>query len=745
MNTLTAPNALDIDSVLEETFGFGDFRSHQRELVEGILDGSDVFGVMPTGGGKSLCYQLPAVIADGCAIVVSPLIALMKDQVDAALANGIRAACANSSMSADERAAAERAYRNGELDLLYLAPERLASTGTLERLCDCPNGAPAFFAIDEAHCLSEWGHDFRPDYLVLGTLREAFPNVPIAAFTATATQKVAADIEARLQLRDPIKVRASFDRHNLFYEVRCKRDWETQLIEFLRARSNQSGIIYRTTRKSVDATAALLNHNGIPARAYHAGMESEDRSATQEAFIRDDASIIVATIAFGMGIDKSDVRFVVHGDLPKNIESYYQETGRAGRDGEASHCLLLYSPGDAVKHRRFIDEIENEAERQRNSDLLREMERFASVPSCRRKSLLRYFEEELDSDNCGGCDYCAGEFKEVDATRDAQILLSAIARSGERFGAVHVCDIVTGADTAKIRQFNHQSLKTYAAGNAQPKTYWRSLLDALIGADLVCLSNDGFPVPKLTADAWELMRGQRSFSRHEDTRSEPERASSRGRKQTGSSADIPCHAGLFDHLRSTRKSIADNNDLPPYVIFADRTLRQMAAHMPTDASQLTRLHGIGSHKLETYGSAFLDAISQYLTAHPDAESERIPIGAIADPTPSASPSSEIKRSRGETYTITLDLLRQGKSLEEIAASRDLAVSTIEAHFAKLLEAGEDLDWKRHVPSDTETLLRSLFKLHGTESLSPVVNASEDAATYSQARIVRTIIGREATC
>ncbi len=482
MNTLTAPAARNIDSVLEETFGFKEFRPHQRELVEGILEQRDTFGIMPTGGGKSLCYQLPSVLTDGCAIVVSPLIALMKDQVDAALANGIRAACANSSMSTGERSAVEQAYRDGELDLLYLAPERLASAGILERLRDCPNGAPAFFAIDEAHCLSEWGHDFRPDYLVLGTLRDTFPNTPIAAFTATATQKVAADIESRLQLRSPIKVHASFDRHNLFYEVRAKRDWETQLVEFLRERQGQSGIIYRTTRKSVEATAALLNQNGIPARAYHAGMDPDDRSATQDAFIRDDAAIIVATIAFGMGIDKSDVRFVVHGDLPKNIESYYQETGRAGRDGEPSHCLLLYSSGDAVKQRRFIDDIANEAERQRSSELLREMERFASVPSCRRRSLLRYFEEDYTRENCGNCDYCAGEFKEVDATRDAQILLSAIVRSGERFGAVHVCDIVTGANTAKIRQFNHQGLKTYGAGKSQPKTYWRSLLDALIGA-----------------------------------------------------------------------------------------------------------------------------------------------------------------------------------------------------------------------------------------------------------------------
>ncbi|MFT4548974.1 MAG: ATP-dependent DNA helicase RecQ [Verrucomicrobiales bacterium] len=737
MNTLTAPPSRSAESVLEEIFGFTEFRPHQRELVEGVQENRDVFGIMPTGGGKSLCYQLPAVLSDGCAIVVSPLIALMKDQVDSALANGIRAACANSSMSIDERAKTAQAYKDGELDLLYLAPERLAASGILDRLRDCPNGAPAFFAIDEAHCLSEWGHDFRPDYLVLGTLRDTFPDVPIAAFTATATKKVAADIEARLQLRDPVKVRASFDRHNLFYEVRAKRAWETQLIDFLRERKGQSGIIYRTTRKSVDATAGLLNSNGIAARAYHAGMESADRSATQEAFIRDDASIIVATIAFGMGIDKSDVRFVVHGDLPKNIESYYQETGRAGRDGDPAHCLMLYSSADAVKQRRFIDEIQNEDERQRTGDLLREMERFASVPSCRRKSLLHYFEEDYTEENCGGCDYCSGEFKEVDATRDAQILLSAIARSGERFGVVHVCDIVTGANTAKIKQFNHQGLKTYGLGKAHPKTYWRSLHDALAAAQLVQFSTDSFPVPKLTPEAWEVMRGQRQFMRHEDTRTEPERA-----KKREASSEIPCHAGLLEHLRTTRKTIADSADLPPYIVMADRSLRQMAAHMPTEASQLARLHGIGTHKLESYGAQFLDVIQQFLIDNPGTEDQRIPIGAA----PSArTEDSGSKRQLSATYQATLALLREGKGIEEIAQVRGIVASTVEGHIAALVAEREDIspfDLKSYIPTDTETLLRNLFKLHGSESLSPVIEAAEGAATYGQAKILRSMIELE---
>ncbi|MGK0184992.1 MAG: ATP-dependent DNA helicase RecQ [Verrucomicrobiales bacterium] len=737
MNSAEMPTTKKTQEVLKEIFGFSAFRPHQEELVMGVLAGSDVFGIMPTGGGKSLCYQLPAVLSEGCAIVVSPLIALMKDQVDAALSNGIRAACANSSVSRDARMAAARAYESGALDLLYVAPERLAVEGVLERLRNCPTGAPAFFAIDEAHCLSEWGHDFRPDYLFLSKLREAFPKVPIAAFTATATQKVAADIAARLHLHDPVRVRASFDRQNLFYEVRAKRDWETQLVEFVRARPDQSGIIYRTTRKSVEATAALLNSNGIAARGYHAGLGSDERATTQEAFIRDDASIIVATIAFGMGIDKSDVRFVVHGDIPKNIESYYQETGRAGRDGESSHCLLLYAPGDAVKIRRFSDEIADEAERQRTLDLLREMERFASVPACRRRSLLHYFEEEFAQDNCGGCDYCAGEFKQVDATRDAQIVLSAIARSGERFGAVHVCDIITGAATAKIRQFGHESLKTYGIGRNQPKTHWRSVLDALIAAGIVGVSNDTYGVPKLTEEAWQVMRGQRAFARHEDTRTEPEKE--RGRRNRRPVDDnLPYHHGMFEDLRQKRKAIADASGLPPYVVFSDRTLRQMAAYMPQDVAQFSQLHGIGAHKLETYGKSFLTAISDFLKLHPDAESERVALATLP-----AAAAPAIKRQRGETYQLTLAMLQKGKSIEEISAGRGITAGTVEGHIAQLLEDGEDFDWRKFVPQETEALLRKLFKEHGVSTpLTPIVTAADGAASYGQARILRTAMATE---
>ena len=723
-----------MDETLHRVFGFTEFRKHQRELVSGLHEGRDVFGVMPTGGGKSLCYQLPALLVPSCAVVVSPLIALMKDQVDAAKANGIRAACANSAISEDDRRAAAQAYQSGELDLLYLAPERLAVDGMLDRLRNCPSGAPAFFAIDEAHCISEWGHDFRPDFLALGRLREVFPDIPIAAYTATATEKVAHDIEARLKLRDPIKVRASFDRGNLFYEVRAKKDWKTQLVTFLKSRPGESGIVYRTTRKSVESTAVLLVANGIPAKAYHAGLEPSERSKTQDAFIRDDASIIVATVAFGMGIDKADVRFVVHGDIPKNVEAYYQETGRAGRDGEPSHCLLLYGAGDIIKQKRFIKEITDEAERQRTLALLQEMERFASVPRCRRRGLLGYFGETYTEENCGGCDFCAGEFRSVDATRDAQMVLSAMARTGERFGAVHVCDIISGANTAKIRQFGHNALKTYGVGKDKSKTHWRNILNALIASGDVKTEGDGFAVPKFTPSAWEILKGQRTFSRQEDTRVEPET-----RRGATHAQDPPHHDGLFEHLREIRKSLADTHDVPPYVIFSDRTVRQLAAYMPSEVSEMLSLHGIGQHKLDTYGTAFIQAVADYLAANPEAAKSRVDASNLPTPKP-AQP--DIKQALPATALETYKLLQQGKPLDAIAEERGLKLTTIESHLARIVEDGRELDWRPYLSEETEAALRELFSKHGLSPLRPIMEAADEGVTYGQLNLMRALLTRE---
>lgn len=726
---------LGLRQALKETFGFDEFRPHQAQLIEGLIAGRDIFGVMPTGGGKSLCYQLPSLMMKGCAVVVSPLIALMKDQVDSAKANGIRAACVNSSLSLETRKEAARAYRAGELDLLYLAPERLSSAGMLDRLRDCPLGAPAFFAIDEAHCLSEWGHDFRPDYLFLSTLRDAFPETPIAAFTATATAKVAADIELRLHLQNAEKVRASFDRANLRYEVRQKRDWERQLLEFIQARKGQSGIIYRTSRKSVEGTAALLCANGIEAQAYHAGMNPDDRARVQDAFIRDDVPVIVATVAFGMGIDKPDVRYVLHGDLPKTVESYYQETGRAGRDGEPAECLLLYSAGDGVKLRGFCNEIVDESERERTLGLLREMERFAAAPSCRRRSLLSYFGEQMAEGSCGNCDFCSGEFIEKEATRDAQMLLSAIARTGESFGMAHVCDVVSGAKTAKIREKGHHELKTYGVGSDRPKRYWRHLLDNLLAQDVIALADNGFPVPKLTAEAKLLLKGSRTFSYYEDSRKEPERAASRANEL------VECDEELFGLLAALRKTIADGDGVPPYVVFADRTLRFLAAGLPMSLQELQEIPGIGSHKCEHYGPRFLSVIHDYCQENPAALASRQEIAHLK-PKSGKSAKGNVIRPRGETFGVSLALLQQGLSVAEVAAKRELNLSTIEGHFARLLLDGEPLDWRDQVTEEQNSLARQLLEKHGTESLKPIIEEAGESLTYGQVRIVLAVMELE---
>ncbi len=732
-----------LTDTLTDVFGFSGFRPNQEVLVKGVLAGQDVFGVMPTGGGKSLCYQLPAVMLEGCCVVVSPLIALMKDQVDAAVANGIRAACLNSSMAPQELQETESAYRSGNLDLLYVAPERLSSYGFVDFLRQSVTGNPSFFAIDEAHCISEWGHDFRPDYMFLSQLKSLFPDVPLAAFTATATEKVAEDIEKRLglglglNLQATVKVRASFDRDNLFYEVRAKRDWERQLVDYVSERKGQSGVIYRTSRKSVEQTADLLKRNGINAQFYHAGMEPDARAAAQEVFIRDDCDVIVATVAFGMGIDKADVRFVVHVDLPKNIEGYYQETGRAGRDGEKSSCLLLHGSGDVAKLSRFIDDIADEAERDRTRGLLRAMDRFAAVPQCRRKALLGYFNEIYEPDNCGGCDFCSGEFTEVDATRDAQILLSAVARTNGKFGAVQICDIVAGANTAKIKQFDHDKLKTYGMGKDKPKAYWRSMIDSLLSASHLQLSQGQYPVPQMTQQGWDLMMGKNGgkFSIQVDQRIEPEKT---GRRSgSNSNEEQPCNEGLFDHLRRLRKELADLAEVPPYVVFADKTLRQMAAVMPESLDTMQRLHGIGSAKLEKYGEAFIASVVDYLEQHPEVRNERVEIAGLKNAVRSARSSSNktIKRGISSTVKTTQEMLAKGMSLDEIAAERDLSKTTIEGHVAKLFEEGEDLNLRDYVTEEEENRCLELIREYGTEALKPIYEAAQEQISYGVIRLV----------
>jgi len=598
---------------LSEIFGFRSFRPHQEEIVRAILDNQDVFAVMPTGGGKSLCYQLPAHIKTGVCVVVSPLISLMKDQVDAANANGLRAGTLNSMTTATERQKVGDAIRSGQLDLLYVSPERFNTDLFIERLKTIDI---AFFAIDEAHCISEWGHDFRPDYLALSRIVPEFPNIPVAAFTATATPQVAKDIVNRLALRSPHLTRASFNRANLFYAVQPKIDADRQIFEFLQDRlqnrgGGESGIIYRTTRKNVEATAEYLRAKGLTARPYHAGMEDRERIEVQEAFRRDECPIIVATIAFGMGIDKSNVRFVIHGDLPKNIEGYYQETGRAGRDGEPARCLLLFGRQDIVTHKFFANQIEDANVKEIAFTQLQQMIRFADHDGCRRAGVLAYFGEPFPGANCNACDICCGDVERTDATIEAQKALSAMHRTGGRFGAGHITDILVGANTEKIRERKHDQLPTYGVGKEHDKKYWRSLIDALLAQGLASIDDPQYPTPRVTDKGWQVLRKECTFQM---IRSAPSKKSKA--KPKGGSVE-QYSEGLFEHLREIRVDLARAGNVPPYVVFSDRSLHEMSAYFPTTPEEFLQISGVGKHKLEVYGQPFLDAIAQYVTEHPD--------------------------------------------------------------------------------------------------------------------------------
>ena len=595
---------------LRKVFGFRAFRPNQERIVRAILEKRDVFAVMPTGGGKSLCYQLPAVLLPGTCMVISPLISLMKDQVDGARANGIRAAFLNSSLLPEERDSVLHELLSNSLDLLYVAPERFtldSFRGLLARV------KISMAVIDEAHCISEWGHDFRPDYLSLSDLVTLFPAIPVAAFTATATNPVQQDILQKLALRTPLVVRASFDRPNLFYDVQFKDHPDAQLVSLIKQNAGKAGIIYRTSRKSVDDTAAMLRKKGFRALPYHAGLSDEHRKRNQEAFIRDEVDVIVATIAFGMGIDKSNIRFVIHADLPKSIENYYQETGRAGRDGETSHCTLLFTQGDISKLRFFIDAMVDEIERKRALEALSKVIAFASLSVCRRRSLLDYFGEHYPHSNCNSCDICLGTHELVDCTRDAQMLLSAIVRTDERFGAMHIVDIVLGSNNQKIRDFGHDRLKTYGIGKGRSKKYWRQLLDELLAQKVIDKSEGLYPTLFLLPKAFQILKQEESITIVKVVEQVKEKELYKKLDAPG----LPYDKELFELLRILRKQIAGEQGIAPYMVFSDRSLHDMAAIFPRTAESMLTVSGVGEVKLERYGRQFLRLIDRYCSDHPE--------------------------------------------------------------------------------------------------------------------------------
>ena len=600
----TPPAPADLLRTLERVFGYHTFRPFQEEIVNCLISGDDAFVLMPTGGGKSLCYQLPALHRPGVAIVVSPLISLMKDQVDALKENGVAAAAYNSSLGERESRQLLARLHAGELDLLYVAPERLMTDSFLERLREVPL---ALFAIDEAHCISQWGHDFRPEYVALGRLRNLFPETPLIALTATADRQTRDDIIARLGLSNARPFITGFDRPNIRYTVVEKHKPFQQLTGFLASRPGEAGIVYALSRKRVEEVAGKLKQAGVEAAAYHAGLPDRERSRVQEAFLRDDLRVVVATVAFGMGIDKPNVRFVVHYDLPKNVESYYQETGRAGRDGLPAEALLLFGYGDIAISRALIESGNNQEQVRIELHKLNAMVGIAEAGSCRREALLGYFGERLE-EPCGNCDLCLDPPETMDATEDARKLLSCVYRVGQRFGAGHVIDVIRGSKNERIRQLGHDSLSTYGIGAHLAGEAWGSIVRQLIHRGYLEQDLANYSVLKLTESARPLLRGEERLMLAKPrvkvvpAKKEPRRK--------GVAAALQYDENLFQSLRTLRKRLADEQHLPPYVIFSDATLAEMAAYRPLDSEELLRINGVGNQKLGRYGAVFLETIRQ---------------------------------------------------------------------------------------------------------------------------------------
>lgn len=599
-----APQTTDqLSQTLSKVFGYGEFRPHQREIIEQVIAGDSAFVLMPTGGGKSLCYQLPTLLRQGLGIVISPLISLMKDQVDALKANGVSAAFYNSSLDAESARRILSQLHNGELNLLYVAPERLMRPDFIERLQQIEI---ALIAIDEAHCVSQWGHDFRPEYAQLGRLAELFPTIPRIALTATADPQTRKDIRRVLGLEKAACHITGFDRPNIRYAVLEKHNPFNQLRQFLDSHKNDAGIIYALSRKRVERLTAQLYEKGIRAAAYHAGLSSEQRNWVQEQFLRDEIDIVVATVAFGMGIDKPNVRFVVHYDLPKNIESYYQETGRAGRDGLPAEALLLFGTQDIVLVRQLVESGDNPDRVRIEIHKLNTMIALAESVTCRRQVLLNYFGEQIDG-GCGNCDLCLDPPETFDATEDARKALSCVYRVGQAFGIKHVIDVLRGADNERIRRLGHNQLSTYGIGNDKTEIEWSSLIRQLIHHGYLLQDIEHYSVLRLTPESRPVLRGEKPLQLALPRIKE--KAQRKAKAPKGAAEIGPYDEALFERLRTLRKSLADEANVPPYVVFGDNSLLLMARDKPTEVDEFLAISGVGQAKLERYGDEFMNAIA----------------------------------------------------------------------------------------------------------------------------------------
>ncbi|PEY97173.1 DNA helicase RecQ [Bacillus cereus] len=691
--------------LLASYFGYSSFRRGQDETIKNVLDGKDTVCIMPTGGGKSICYQIPALVFEGTTLVISPLISLMKDQVDTLIQNGISATYINSSISIAEANQRIQLAKQGHYKLLYVAPERLDSMEFVDQLIDMKI---PMIAIDEAHCISQWGHDFRPSYLHIHRILDYLPEKPLVlALTATATPQVRDDICSTLEINQENTIMTTFERENLSFSVIKGQDRNAYLADYIRQNQKESGIIYAATRKVVDQLYEDLGKAGVSVSKYHAGMSDHDRNEQQELFLRDEISVMVATSAFGMGIDKSNIRYVIHYQLPKNMESYYQEAGRAGRDGLDSECILLYSSQDVQVQRFLIDQSTGESRFSNELEKLQNMTDYCHTEQCLQSFILQYFGEEPGED-CGRCGNCTDDRESIDVTRESQMVLSCMIRTNQRFGKQMIAQVLTGSKNKKVIEFNFHILPTYGLLSNRSVKEVSEFIEFLISDELIAVEHGTYPTLKVTEKGKEVLLGKENVLRKE-------RVETRQIVQ-----DHP----LFEVLREVRKEIAQGESVPPFVIFSDQTLKDMCAKMPQSDSELLTVKGIGEHKLVKYGSHFLQAVQHFIEENPN-YAETIKTEVVSERKKSGKASAN---SHLETY----EMYKQGIDLNEVAKERELSRQTIENHLIRCFEDGMEVDWNSFVPAEYEALIETAVQ-NAEGGLKSIKEQLPDEVSYFMIR------------
>ena len=713
-----------LSDVLQQYWGYDSFRPLQAEAMRAILENRDSVVILPTGGGKSICFQAPAVAMPGLAVVVSPLISLMKDQVDSLTECGIAAACVNSSMSQSERQNVANAIRRGQLKLLYVAPERLCT----EKMLDFLNGCQvSFFAIDEAHCISAWGHDFRPEYRMLQQLRTRFPGIGVHAYTATATEHVRHDISAQLGLRDPEWLIGSFDRPNLVYRVQRKSDVVKQVRAVIDAHPDESGIIYCISRREVDELAELLSRAGYKARPYHAGLPDSDRMRHQDEFLNEGTNIIVATVAFGMGIDKSNVRYVIHTGAPKSLEHYQQETGRAGRDGLAAECWLLWSAANFMTWRKMQEDLPDDAKAQAY-ECLKGIERFCTGIVCRHKTLVEHFNQPYETANCQACDVCLDQLDLVsDPLIVSQKILSCVVRVKESFGADYVAQVLVGSKDARILGNGHDELSTYGLLKDERKEGVRDWIEQLSSQGFLERTGE-YNTLKLTDEGWKLLKGQ-AIPRLLKPSKKKSSADSGTKLEADSWEGVD--RDLFEILRVLRRRVAEGHGVPPFVIFADTTLRDLARRRPTSLVNFRQVHGVGDKKTTDFGTLFTETIRDHCQQH---QLSTDIVAPSVTKSRSAPSDASTALALSTTKQLAFDLFREGKSLEQVATVTARSPSTVTEYLAEFIAATQQCDPAPWLSDSLFAQIRVVASTTGTEKLKPIFEAMESAVPYDQIRI-----------